>query len=197
MSFYSNTLIHQPNGAELDLTRPAPEAISFSYIATCLGNLNRYGGGTAFPYSVAQHSLNMARCAARWYPNDLWMTHSLQMACLLHDAHEAYTGDITRPVQNTIRKYSAALIGAFLNIQSDVQEAIDQAACFESCEEWDEIVNDLDRRICLDEVAVLHPGREDIITELEPLGLKIERWREGEAERHWLNAFNFLQMALS
>ena len=62
-------------------------------LAHSLSLINRFNGHTKFPYSVAQHSLLGAK----------WMLESGESSTyalyfLLHDAHEAYLGDITRPV---------------------------------------------------------------------------------------------------
>ena len=59
-------------------------------IAKQLGALCRYAGATPDHYSVARHSLVVAALA----PDD----PSHKMAALLHDAHEALTGDILRPM---------------------------------------------------------------------------------------------------
>ena len=59
-------------------------------IAKQLGALCRYAGATPDHYSVARHSLVVAALA----PDD----PEHKMAALLHDAHEALTGDILRPM---------------------------------------------------------------------------------------------------
>jgi len=51
-------------------------------------------------YSVAQHSINCAfEAKARG------LSERIQIACLLHDASEAYISDITRPVKNHLPEY--------------------------------------------------------------------------------------------
>ncbi|WP_058634323.1 HD domain-containing protein [Aureimonas ureilytica] len=62
-------------------------------IATALSRIPRFNGHTIQAYSVAQHSVLCAEAAE----DD---TGDLELAafCLLHDAHEAYTGDITTPM---------------------------------------------------------------------------------------------------
>lgn len=59
-------------------------------IAKQLGALCRYAGATPDHYSVARHSLVVAALAPDDPPH--------KMAALLHDAHEALTGDILRPM---------------------------------------------------------------------------------------------------
>lgn len=73
----------------VDLLKITAEQVDFFYIADRLSKIPRFLGGTVQPYSIAQHSVwvcdNVHREVAPW--------------ALLHDAHEAYIGDITRPVR--------------------------------------------------------------------------------------------------
>jgi hypothetical protein len=63
-------------------------------IAHSLALTNRYNGMTRYPYSVAEHCVRMALC------DDL-PGHPL--AKLLHDAAEAYIGDIVKPFKAGLR----------------------------------------------------------------------------------------------
>lgn len=63
-------------------------------IAHSLSQLNRFNGHAKFPYSVAQHSLNCARLAKRLKAGPV-----VELCCLLHDAHEAVTGDVATPLK--------------------------------------------------------------------------------------------------
>ncbi|WP_103018154.1 hypothetical protein [Alicycliphilus denitrificans] len=63
-------------------------------LAHHLALINRFTGATYRPYSVAEHSLLCADiAAARGLPV------VAQLACLMHDAHEAITGDASTPVK--------------------------------------------------------------------------------------------------
>lgn len=68
--------------------------IDLADIAHALAQINRYTGHTTRPYSVAEHSLLVADIAQR-----AGATPMVQLAALLHDAHEAYTGDVSSPVK--------------------------------------------------------------------------------------------------
>lgn len=63
-------------------------------IAHALAQINRFNGHTTRPYSVAEHSLLVADVAA-------WRGASavVELAALLHDAHEAYVGDMPSPTK--------------------------------------------------------------------------------------------------
>lgn len=66
-------------------------------IAHHLALINRFNGATNRPYSVAEHSLLVADLAAAEGASP-----AVQLAALMHDAHEAYCGDVTSPVQRML-----------------------------------------------------------------------------------------------
>ena len=69
---------------------PDPEDICIEDIAHALSQLNRWGGHTAEPYSVAEHSIRVAHL----------LPDELKLYGLLHDAPEAYgLVDLPRPVK--------------------------------------------------------------------------------------------------
>jgi len=83
-----------------DPLRPKTERIDIRDIAHALSMLCRANGHFRSFYSVGQHCINCAKEAkARGYGP------RLQLACLLHDASEAYLSDVTRPVKAELPKY--------------------------------------------------------------------------------------------
>jgi len=88
---YSGKLVH--------LVNPDPETIDLSDIAQSLSKLSRYNGHTITDhgYSVAQHSVWVAT-AMTHFDNHAIADDAFK-AALLHDAHEAYTGDIVKPLK--------------------------------------------------------------------------------------------------
>lgn len=66
-------------------------------IAHSLAQINRFTGHCRRPYSVAEHSLLVASIAAHEGASP-----SAQLGALMHDAHEAFTGDVSSPVKWTI-----------------------------------------------------------------------------------------------
>lgn len=84
-----SSFILTSSGREVHLSNPRPEQIDIDDIATALSRLARFNGhGTRF-YSVAQHSVVVS----------LSVPAELAMHALLHDAAEAYLGDIVTPVK--------------------------------------------------------------------------------------------------
>ena len=67
---------------------------SLQSIAHHLAIINRFTGATSRPYSVAEHSLLCADIAEACSA-----TLPAQLACLMHDAHEAFVGDASSPVK--------------------------------------------------------------------------------------------------
>ena len=87
-------------GIMFDPTKPNKELINERDIAHALSLLCRANGHFPHFYSVAQHSLNcMREAAARGYDA------RTQLACLLHDASEAYLSDVTRPIKGLMPEY--------------------------------------------------------------------------------------------
>ena len=76
------------SGLGFDPEDPKPEAIVIEDIAHALSNICRFGGHTGSFYSVAQHSVLVS----------LHTNAKFARAGLMHDASEAYIGDIIRPV---------------------------------------------------------------------------------------------------
>lgn len=79
------------SGKYIDLLEPTPEMIDFADIASALARLCRFNGHIPKFYSVLQHSLEVASVFS---PDDPEYKYAL-----LHDAHEAFTGDIVTPVK--------------------------------------------------------------------------------------------------
>lgn len=87
-------------GIMFDPTKPNKELIDIRDVAHALSLMCRANGHFSHFYSVAQHSLGCMREArARGY------SRRTQLACLLHDASEAYLSDITRPIKGLIPEY--------------------------------------------------------------------------------------------
>lgn len=87
------------SGRQVDL-RFMPEAqLDLADIAHHLAQLNRFTGACMRPYSVAEHSLLVVEIMER----DLRVSFAgALLAGLLHDAHEAYTSDLSSPMKRLI-----------------------------------------------------------------------------------------------
>lgn len=81
-------------GRHFDLAAPRAADVDVVDIAAALSKMCRFGGHTTQFYSVAEHSVEVARLLA-----DRGHRASVCLFGLLHDAHEAYTGDRIRPLK--------------------------------------------------------------------------------------------------
>lgn len=78
-----------------DLLVPTPETVDAEDIAHALSRINRFSGHThGEPYSVAHHSMLVADLLASWG----WPAEVVREG-LLHDAGEAYYGDLVSPLK--------------------------------------------------------------------------------------------------
>lgn len=86
------------SGLRIDLLSPRPEDVTLPDIAHALARICRYTGHVrGASYSVAQHSVLVAQ-----YLRDQGHTAGIQAQGLMHDAHEAYTGDMASPIKRAI-----------------------------------------------------------------------------------------------
>ncbi|PAB56005.1 HD domain-containing protein [Anaeromicrobium sediminis] len=93
---------------------PKVEEVNTMDIAHALSMLCRANGHYSHFYSVAQHSINCA-----YEAKNRGLSEKIQLACLLHDASEAYISDVTRPVKKLLNEY--------LEIEERLQNAIFKA----------------------------------------------------------------------
>lgn len=91
------------SGRRVDLPKPLPGQVHIEDIAVHLARLNRFCGATMVPRSVAAHSMHVATLAA-----NAGAPPEVQMAALLHDAHEAYSGDQTSPWKRAVASITQA-----------------------------------------------------------------------------------------
>ena len=89
------TSVRTFTGQNVDLIDTAVDSINIYDIAHHLSKLDRYNGAGSFPYSVGYHSLLVAECLPEEYR--LWG--------LLHDATEAYLGDVVSPLKSLLPGY--------------------------------------------------------------------------------------------
>jgi hypothetical protein len=72
----------------------AQNKYSIEVIAHAGAQINRFTGHCIRPYSVVEHQLLCAGIAER-----LMLPLAVQLACLMHDAHEVFIGDCSSPVK--------------------------------------------------------------------------------------------------
>lgn len=104
------TWVQTISGRAVDLLDPNPAQISLVDIAYSLARKPRFNGHVRGHYSVAEHCCWVSEVSE----DGAWG--------LLHDAHEAYTGDIPSPVKAAIRR----LVGG-TDPLARIEQALDEA----------------------------------------------------------------------
>lgn len=158
---------------------PRAEEVDVHDIASGLAFQCRYNGQVSRHYSVAQHSVHLSdwfagrgdRPLARW--------------ALLHDAAEAYLGDMIRPLKPAMADFLAA--------ESRLEAAI--FARFGLDGPIPAAVKDADTRILTDEFIHLFPTaavERHGLHRRPRLGLAIARLTPDQARALWLQRFDQL-----
>lgn len=155
---------------------PRIDDVRIEDIAHALALINRFGGHSRIPYNVAQHSIMVSEIVPK--------EHAL--VGLLHDAPEAFCGDLVRPIKRALPAYReleirwAWAIGcklgidlALLNLPPEVKHA-------------DEVALSTERR----DLMVEGPAWTKLGA--EPLPDRIVPWSWQESERRFLDRFDEL-----
>jgi uncharacterized protein len=162
-------------GRQFHPFKPAPEVIHIRDIANALSKICRFGGHTQRFYSVAQHSVLVSEHVG---------TRNALIG-LLHDAPEAYVGDMIYPVK--------ACLPAFKALERQVWGAI--AARFNIPREVPDEVKRVDLRLLATERrALMHYNYKaqawDIdAMGIEPLSIHIDPLGPDDAARLFLHRF--------
>ncbi len=104
-------IVTTQSGREIDLNNINADDISLDDIAHSLAMQCRFNGHFTFFYSVATHSILATTLAMQ----DRLLVDVLR-AILMHDAAEAYVGDMVRPLKDALPQFKA--------IESGVEAAI-------------------------------------------------------------------------
>ena len=156
-----------------------PADINIRDIAHALSLMTRANGHFQRFYSVAQHSINCAE-EARAMGGDA----RIQLACLLHDASEAYISDITRPVKQNLPSY--------MEIESKLQAVIHEAFGINPTADEQAVVKKVDDTLLYYEFSALMDER---ICEPAPKLYSRPDFSErgfSEAEEEFLRLFDSL-----
>lgn len=158
---------------------PRPEDLTIEAIAHGLSNICRYSGAVERNYSVAEHSVLIARSLAATHAPDV------ALAGLLHDAPEALSGfgDVGRPV-----KSRAPIIGE----TEDNIYRLAVAPKFGLPPTIPDVVHEADTRITGDEVSANLAPMEWHAKYNNPLGVKLRYWSPEKAEIEFLATFDAL-----
>ena len=157
----------KPDPMNIDAREICPEDIAHALSLLCRG-----GGQLKYFYSVGQHCINcMKEAKARGW------SKRMQLACLIHDASEAYISDIIRPVKVHLSNY--------MEIEEHIMDKIWQRFDLDDLTEeenrrWKQVDNDVLKL----ELMVLIEGEENAVCEelCSCPDLSERSWRDVEEE---------------
>lgn len=152
---------------------PSMMMLDIKDIAHSLSMQCRYAGHCNLFYSVAEHSVHIARA----------LPPKLRLWGLLHDAPETYLVDVPRPVKPYLSNYE--------QLEEDLMKVI--AERFYLVWPMPGLVKEYDNRILLDEKAqnLKDVGLDWNLSSFgEPLGVTLQFWSPAEAEEQFLQTFN-------
>jgi hypothetical protein len=156
---------------------PRPEEIDIEDIAHALGMMCRYNGHCEEFYSVAEHSVLVARSLKPYYEPmvALWG--------LLHDASEAYIADICRPTKPYLTNYK--------ELEANIMKAVCLKFNLPITEPTP--VKAADNAILVDELRqnMKEPPAGWNIPDFG-LGIQLKYWTPREAKEQFLYEFNVL-----
>lgn len=175
-----------------DLLEPRVEHVDFQSLSVALSRIPRFLGYTSGGVlSVAQHCVEGAlaiECETG--------RRDAAAAFLLHDAHEAFIGDIPTPVQRALEVYYPEVRAAIRTLKDRIDAAIYGAAGIEwpLDDETRDIVRTFDLRMCRTERDLFcsTPSQrwEDAIENAVPVnGCSREMWGQKRAKWEFQCAF--------
>jgi len=172
-------------GKIFDVFDPDPDQIDIFDIAHHLSLMTRFNGGCKWFFSIAQHSINCSERAVDYHyqrPSE----EKLSLALLMHDAAEAYVGDIVRPIKRKITDFSV--------IENGVMDAINKRFDLPRVAEirgYKTAVKEVDNRMLVTEkLQLMDPNVKWAIEDIfEPYDLELELWQPRAAEMLFLSHF--------
>ncbi|AUW47196.1 hypothetical protein [Rhizobium leguminosarum] len=162
------------SGSWFDLLDPWASEFTIADIAQGLSNICRYAGQCRDFYSVAEHSLHVSETAEQF-----------KLEALLHDAAEAFIGDITRPLKQLLPEYKT--------IEANVEAAIFHR--FGMDEKAKPYIKSADLRVLAAEQAQLMPAGTDFWaaqSNIHPAPVKVEFLAPAVARHRFLTRFQQL-----
>lgn len=180
-----NTKIVTYTGKSFDLLNPIPEMVCIEDIAHSLSLQCRYTGHPIQFYSVAQHCVLMAE--NNELPGD-------PLVKLLHDAAEAYIGDIARPWKQLlwIHRFqgSETSVQSAKDFEGRIQKIIGLALGVDLTPSAE--VKEADNQMMATEIRDLMPKSDDFSGNAEPLKQTIFPWSWEQAEESFLYRYKEL-----
>lgn len=170
------TWIQSASNTKIDFRHPDPDSFKIEDIALGLSRQPRYAGQGKFFYSVAQHSIYVAT----------QVRADIRIYGLLHDAHEAYMGDIPGPLKSILPEVN--------EIEYWMDKAIYKGLKLlpPSHKEWCEVM-DVDRGMLNAESPVLFDKEMWRMEDSPDIQVRIRPWSEQETIDMFLTYYNSIR----
>jgi hypothetical protein len=172
------------SGRRVNPLDAAPEDIDPVDIANALANLCRFGGHSRGFYSVAQHSVIVCDLL-----DEQGATVDELMAALLHDAAEAYLGDLPHPI-----KHRSDLGAAFRVAEKQLEAVINERFALPEAAAR---IKPLDRALLATERRIFSTLSWEWpeLDGVAPLDLEIEPWLPDRAREEFTRRYDQLAAA--
>ena len=165
------------SGRSVDLLNPDPLSFEIQDIVNALARVCRFAGHigiagveTSTVYSVAEHSVLLT-----YWCEDQGLSRRVQRAALMHDAAEAYLGDMPTPLK--------AVLPDYRKIEARFETALRER--FDYVDKNDiPVLVEADMAIQTDEIQALRPDWGADLP--DPLGIDIRGWYPNTAHRRFL-----------
>jgi uncharacterized protein len=162
------------SGAWFDFLDPEASRFTIEDIAHGLGNTCRYSGQCSAFYSVAEHSLLVSEVAT-----------GFELEALMHDAAEAFLGDVTRPLKQLLPEYK--------RIEAEVERVIFRR--FDLIHPLPLAVKRADLRVLAAEQSQIMPVGTDAWAhagDVDPAPVRVRHLAPGAAKQSFLSRFHEL-----
>lgn len=158
-----------------------PEDVDIRDIAHHTAMQCRYNGSVRTFYSVAEHMIQISADILDRTGDTLKALQGL-----IHDGNEAYTGDMIRPVKNSLKQNFA--------FWKQIEDNNEQAICKALGVPYplDPIVKECDKRIIVNEKTSLFGKNKPWDWNYEPLDIVIRGWLPHIAEENYLHQYGRL-----
>lgn len=155
---------------------PRPEDIHLLDIAAHLSKICRFNGACDYHYSVAQHSVYVSHQVAPEH----------QLAALLHDAPEAYTGDLHRPFKRGIPNIKQVEDRIWFAVATRFGLPLKLPMCVKEADE---------ALLKAENAQIMRPGEAWTYRyPVEPAPVKISMWTPEQAREAFISRFEVLRL---
>ena len=163
-------------GHYVDLAEPDPATIDIVTVAAALSKICRFGGHCPAFYSVAEHCIHATKLAF-----SEGFVGEAAIAVFLHDAAEAYIGDMVKPLKVMMPQYA--------EVEQRFEAAIQNAFCVDF-HKWADVIKRFDRAMLKAEKIAMWPEDTEVwmgFSEIEDRDVELRYFDPLDAEKHFLD----------